>query len=261
MPLVANSVFSPCLMAAAATPVGATNIERLFATLEDGGTEYTHPEELPLPGQYQRGRGMTQYFSDMPGLEAALFRREVKTYVDSGAGAGRAAEEIARRLPDLEAIAISRTDFSGSRRLPANMAYVVDDTKAVLRTRQPTPHVIVDLYGAFTYDVHHQLALVSLYLNSLAMGGQGFIRFDGDHVGVVNRFGMMMFLSEWFQGLHHPDIRAFEGPNPSGPTSLVSILALTKNSHESQFPVLTLSGIKQFSDDVVPFVVYREGVT
>lgn len=245
-------------MAATATPVGAISVERLFAAYEGGSTQYSHPEETSLAVQYLRERRKAQYFDGIPGLEAAVSRADTKAYVDSGAGAACASEEIALNFPHLQVIAISRTDFRGVKQLPENMAYVVEDSRAALQSLETEPSVIVDFYGAFTFDVYHQPDLIAQYLNVLHVGGQGFIRYDGDHIGVVNRSGMMLFLSEWYQQLHHPNIRAFEGPNPTGPTSFASVLVLTKHAHASQRPDLTLMGIRQFCDDVVPFVGYAE---
>ena len=198
---------------------------------------------------------MIQYFADLPGLENALMRKRTRTYYDVGAGYALAAEQLARCRPDMHIVALSRTNFRPNDPTPTNMAYLLGDAKQTLEDLQ-TADVIADLYGAFTYDVYGQIDLMRLYMEKLTQGGTAHIRFDGDHIAVVTTSGLMMLFSEWLSGLHLSGVSSTIGPNPSGPTSLASVVTMRKIVHEFRLPEIKLSGIKQFEDDVVPFVVY-----
>lgn len=243
-------------MQAMTTPIGAINTGRLLDAWHCGSTGYIHPENLMPVDQYRLDRGMERYFSDIAGLKAALSRKGIEMYLDMGAGYGRAAEEIARSCPSLHVLAVSKSDFRKERPLPPNMEYLIRDARDAIEDIHATPDVIVDLYGAFTYDVLHQIDLISLYMHALAPRGKALIRFDGDHIGIVNQYGTLMLFPEWLNILNLRNIRAIKGPDPTGPTTLASVIILRKGLCKFSLPALTLLGIRQFADDIVPFVVY-----
>ena len=257
MAITTNALqLSPALTGASKIPLGAINAERLVDTYRSGSTAYVHPEDGKLPDQYKVDRGMEQYFADIPGLKEALSREGIGTYLDVGAGYGKAAEEIARHNPGLRVIAVSNSDFSEGRQLPANMTYLVGNASDAIEDRGVKPDVMSDMYGEFTFDVFNQADLISSHMERLAPRGRSFIRFDGDHIGVVNQQGTLMLFSEWINDLDLRNVQAVTAPNPTGPTALVSVITLLNNVRGFGMPRLDLLGIKQFANDIVPFVVY-----
>lgn len=237
------------------------NVGVLMDIVESGeDCVFVHPEDLPqLPERFQFGRSLQMYEEGMPGLSESLAGCSV--YIDSGAGAAIACSQFAQISPAAHVMAISKRLYTGPQQLPPNVKYMVGQAQDIfpaIHRQGLKADVVTDYYGPFTFSPGKQIDLLRLYYNVLVCGGNAFVRFDADHVGVIVQSGGLKLFADWLDELNKTQVEIVDGPHPTGPTTKVRVIKISKRDVDFSLPDLKLVGTRTIAGDAVPFVLYRE---